>query len=57
MKYYSPEEVSEQFNVKQATVRKWLREGKLKALKLGGLWRISEDQLQEFIKGGQWVIK
>ncbi len=53
MKYYSPEEVSEQINVKQATVRKWIREGKLKALKLGGLWRISEDQLQEFIRSGQ----
>jgi len=53
MKYYSPEEISAQFSVKQATVRKWLREGKLKALKLGGLWRISEDQLQEFIEGSQ----
>jgi len=53
MKYYSPEEVGEQFNVKPATIRKWIREGKLKALKLGGLWRITEEELQRFIKASQ----
>ena len=51
MKYYSPEEIGEQFNVKPGTVRKWIREGKLKALKLGGLYRVSEENLQKFIKG------
>jgi excisionase family DNA binding protein len=50
MKYYSPDEIGEQFNVKAGTVRKWIREGKLQALKLGGLYRISEEQLQEFVK-------
>jgi excisionase family DNA binding protein len=53
MKYYSPEEIGEQFNVKPATVRKWIREGKLKAVKLGRLWRIPEEELQRFIKAGQ----
>ena len=53
MKYYSPEEVGEQFNVKPATIRKWIREGKLKALKLGGLWRITEEELQRFINASQ----
>ncbi len=52
MKYYSAEEIGEQYNIKPATVRKWIREGKLKAVKLGHLWRVSEEQLQEFIKGG-----
>ncbi len=50
MKYYSPEEIGEQFNIKPATVRKWIREGKLQAVKLGALWRISEEALQEFLK-------
>jgi len=53
LKYYSPEEIGRQYNVKPVTVRKWIREGKLKALRLGGLWRISEEQLQEFITAGQ----
>lgn len=49
MKYYSPEQIAEQYSLNPATVRKWLREGKLKAIKMGGLWRISEEALQEFI--------
>ncbi len=49
MKYYSPEDIGEQFNIKPATVRKWIREGKIKAIKMGALWRISEEALQEFI--------
>jgi len=50
MKHYSTEEVSELYNIKPATIRKWIREGKLKAVKLGHLWRIREDDLKEFIK-------
>jgi excisionase family DNA binding protein len=49
MKYYSPEEIAEQFNLKPGTVRKWIREGKLKAVKLGHLWRIREDDLNNFV--------
>jgi len=49
VKYFSPEDIGKQYNVKPATVRKWIREGKLQAARLGGLWRISEEQLQEFI--------
>ncbi len=53
MKYYSPEEIAEQFNLQAQTVRLWIRQGKLKAIKLGHLWRISEDQLQEFVSQGE----
>jgi len=49
MKYYSPEEIAEHFNLKPGTVRKWIREGKLKAVKLGHLWRVREDDLKNFI--------
>ncbi len=53
MKYYSVEEVSELYNLKAGTVRKWIREGKLKALKLGGhIYRIAETDLQEFVNQG-----
>jgi excisionase family DNA binding protein len=53
MKYYSPEEIAEMYSLKPGTVRKWIREGKLKAVKLGALWRISEEERQRFIKAGQ----
>lgn len=53
MKYYSPEDVAEQYNVNPATVRKWIREDKLKAIKMGALWRIPEEELQRFINQGK----
>ncbi len=49
-KYYTPEEISKTFNVKKATVYLWVREGKLKAIRLGNLIRISEEALQKFIE-------
>jgi len=50
MTYYSPEEIAEHYNLKPATVRKWIREGKLKAVKLGHLWRVKEEDLKDFVK-------
>lgn len=52
-KYYSPEEVAARFNLKPPAIRKWIREGKLKAIKFGRLWRISEEELQRFIEAGK----
>jgi excisionase family DNA binding protein len=52
-KYHSPEEVAARFNLKPPAIRKWIREGKLKAIKFGRLWRISEAELQEFIKASE----
>ncbi len=44
----TPEEAARLLKVNPATVRAWLREGKLKGVKLpGGFWRISEEALQE----------
>lgn len=49
MTYYSPEEIAEHYNLKPGTVRKWIRDGNLKAVKLGHLWRVKEEDLNEFI--------
>jgi excisionase family DNA binding protein len=53
MKYLSPEEIAERFSLQAQTVRLWIRHGKLKAIKLGHLWRISEEELERFIKNSQ----
>jgi excisionase family DNA binding protein len=50
MKYYSTEEIAEMYNLKPVTIRNWITKGQLKAIKLGHLWRISETDLQEFVK-------
>ena len=57
-RYYSPEEVAEKYNISGVVVRKWLREGKLKGIKLGGkIWRIPEVELEQFVRNGIMVEK
>ena len=45
------EAAAKRLDVKQTTVRTWLRKGMLKGTKVGGgkLWRISEEALEEFM--------
>jgi len=51
--YYSPQEIAEKFNLKPRTVTNWIRQGKLKAIKLGDLWRVHRADLEAFIKDSQ----
>lgn len=46
----STEEVAERLNVSPLTVRKWLRSGKLRGIKVSVLWRVRESDLNAFIK-------
>ena len=48
----TPKEIAKELKVKEQTVMKWLREGTLKGVKLGKLWRIKEEELQKFIEQG-----
>jgi len=46
----SPEDVAERLVVNPATVRSWLRSGKLKGVKLGKkIWRIDEREVRELL--------
>ncbi len=46
----TPEEAARLLKVDPATIRAWLRAGKLKGVKLGGgHWRISEEAITAFI--------
>jgi excisionase family DNA binding protein len=55
--YYSPQEIAEKFNIKPRTVSAWIRQGKLKAIKLGDLWRVHKSDLEEFIHLSQETQK
>jgi excisionase family DNA binding protein len=46
---YTPNEVSELLKVKPDTIRRWLKDGILKGVRAGRLWRIPERELQEFL--------
>jgi excisionase family DNA binding protein len=43
-------EVAELLRVKEATVRRWIRDGELSAVNLGRDWRVAVIQLEEFLK-------
>ena len=47
-KFYNIEQVSEILDVHHKTVRKFIKEGKLRANKLGKQWRISKSDLDLF---------
>lgn len=49
-KYYTPSEIAKIFNFSPEGIRKWIKQGKLKAIRLGSRWRIPESALQEFLK-------
>lgn len=51
-KVYTVEEVMNIMHLTKRTVYSYLRSGKLKAVKIGKYWRISQENLEEFIKNG-----
>lgn len=48
---YTPEELAEVLKVTTRTVYTMLRTGRLPASRVGDLWRISEENVQEFLTG------
>ncbi len=54
-KLLTPVAAADYLNVSPHTVRAWLRKGLLKGTKVGGgkLWRISQEEIEEFIKAGR----
>ncbi len=47
--YYTCEEIAKKFNVRKETVWLWIRKGKLGAVKLGKHYRVSEEDLRDFL--------
>jgi len=47
---YEVEDVAKMLGVSERTVRRWIEDKKLKAMKLGKGWRIEHDDLMEFMK-------
>jgi excisionase family DNA binding protein len=49
--YYTPQEVADSLKINLRTIYRWIREGKLNAVKVGELWRISETELKRLLEG------
>nr|WP_282580230.1 helix-turn-helix domain-containing protein [Natroniella sulfidigena] len=46
-------EVSEILQVHTKTIKRWLRDGKLKGVKMGKMWRVEQKDLKEFIESNK----
>ena len=49
-RFYSIEDIAKILNVSDGAVRKWLKAGALKGIKLGRIWRIRESDLDRFLR-------
>ena len=55
-KYYTAEEVADMLKVTTESVRRWIRDDKLKAVRLGGKYlRISQEDLNTFVESMKGV--
>lgn len=50
-KIYTIKEIAEILQVTERTVYTWARSGKLKAIKIGKSWRVTQEALDEFLQG------
>ena len=52
-KFYTSKEVAEILKLSNYTIGEYIRSGKLKAIKFGRVWRVSENQLKQFLESKQ----
>ena len=50
-KYYSVDEIAGLLNIHPKTIQRYIREGRLKATKLGKAWRVTGHDLSVFAEG------
>ncbi|MEN3039821.1 MAG: helix-turn-helix domain-containing protein, partial [Candidatus Kryptonium sp.] len=57
MKLYKISEVAKLFNVSKMTVKKWIKEGKLRVVRIGNVVRVEEKDLFDFIESQKINVK
>lgn len=57
IRVYTLDEVAEILQLTKRTLYNYVKAGKLKAVKVGKYWRVSSENLQEFINTGTPTIK
>lgn len=51
-KFYSVEELSEKLEMHIDTIRRYIREGRIKAIKFGRSYRIKEEEVKRILEEG-----
>lgn len=49
MEFYTPKELSQILDLHPATIRKYITDGKLKAVRIGSGWRVYKKELMIFL--------
>ena len=49
--YKTIKEIHEDLKVSDRTVRRWVKDGKLKAIKIQGVVRIKDEEYKRFLEG------
>ena len=55
-KFYSVDEIAELIKIHPKTIQRYIREGKLKASKVGKSWRVSGHDLSTFTEGSNDTV-
>jgi len=54
-RYQTVPQVAERLEVAEATVRLWIKSGKLRAIDIGKGWRVSDTDLDRFLSAHQTI--
>lgn len=57
LKLYDVEDLSKELHIQEATIRKMLVSGKLKARKMARKWYVSEESLKEYFSQSETEIQ
>lgn len=52
LKMLTIKDVSKALNVSEISIRRYIEQGKIKAVKIGNVWRISLEEVNRIIKEG-----
>ncbi len=50
MEFLSVKDVAKRLNISAYTAAEWIRKGKIRAYKVGRLWRVTPTDLQKFVE-------
>lgn len=53
IKLYTLQELESILETSTRTLLTYIKQGKLKAVKIGGKWKVSESNLQDFVNGSK----
>ena len=51
MEYLTPTEIAKELKVHDRTIRRMLNKGTIKGFKLGGVWRVTREDLNNYLGG------